>query len=390
MIWSAQQDAALKSISSWLKSGSRSQQVFRLFGYAGTGKTTLAIEIAKMTRGPVFAAFTGKAALVMQRKGCHGASTIHKMIYNVRDGVDGEPHFEINRKDSPLSDASVCIIDECSMVDEELAADLLSFHKPVLVIGDPAQLPPVKGAGYFTNGDPDVMLTEIHRQARDNPIIRLATDVREGRALTRGQYPGVEPNHSASVIHRDDLTRKLVIAHDQPLVGLNRTRHEWNRKIRALHDRGGDADQSVGRQIGLNEPIWRPIMGDRLVCLRNNAEKGLLNGQQWTVSEILPNKERDRCAIRMVVKPDDADLFKELEVVAPLERFMSERKLVPGRERAMDIFDFGYALTVHKSQGSQWNSVLVMDEGFAFKEFRNRWLYTGLTRAAERLTVVQH
>ena len=58
------------------------------------------------------------------------------------------------------------------MVDEDLGRDLLSFGKPVLVLGDPAQLPPVKGGGFFTEAEPDVMLTEVHRQAADNPIIR--------------------------------------------------------------------------------------------------------------------------------------------------------------------------------------------------------------------------
>src|SRR6202451_4074659 len=131
-------------------------QVFRLFGYAGVGKTTLARHIAEGARGETaFAAFTGKAALVMRSKGCAGATTIHALIYRASEGAEGAPTFTLNA-DGPASKAGLIVIDECSMVDAELARDLLSFGKTILVLGDPFQLPPVKGAGFFTDGAPDV------------------------------------------------------------------------------------------------------------------------------------------------------------------------------------------------------------------------------------------
>src|SRR5688572_1511980 len=184
---SPQQDAALLAVSRWLKTGR--PQVFRLFGYAGTGKTTLARRIADDAGGEVlFAAFTGKAAQVMRNKGCRNARTIHSLIYRPRgekpEKETGElqPAFALNRT-SEVRKAKLVIIDECSMVDEKLGRDLLSFGTPILVLGDPGQLPPVKagegGGGYFTEAEPDVMLTEIHRQARENPIIALAQTVRE-------------------------------------------------------------------------------------------------------------------------------------------------------------------------------------------------------------------
>ena len=143
------QDAALKAVSDWLKSkpGKRSvPQVFRLFGYAGTGKTTLARHIAEGVDGEVkFAAFTGKAALVMRNKGCEGASTIHSLIYRARESGEETPNFEL-WDNAPASKAKLIVIDECSMVDEELARDLLSFDCPLLVLGDPAQLPPIQAA----------------------------------------------------------------------------------------------------------------------------------------------------------------------------------------------------------------------------------------------------
>ena len=158
-------------------------QVFRLFGYAGTGKTTLARHVAENVDGEVqFGAFTGKAALVLREKGCGEARTIHSMIYRPKDLDTEEPSFVLN-EDSPASKASLIVIDECSMVDEELGRDLLSFGKKVLVLGDPAQLPPVKGGGYFTEQEPDVMLTDVHRQAADNPIVRLSMQIRAGERL---------------------------------------------------------------------------------------------------------------------------------------------------------------------------------------------------------------
>ncbi len=180
--WSPQQELAIKEVRAWLREPSR--QVFKLFGYAGTGKTTLANEMADGVGGKVlFGAFTGKASLVLRRKGCRNASTIHSMIYSFDEANTGwEPRFILN-PGSDVADAALVVIDECSRVDAELGKDLLSFGTKVLVLGDPAQLPPVKGAGFFTAGEPDFMLTEVHRQARDNPIIAMSMLIREGGRL---------------------------------------------------------------------------------------------------------------------------------------------------------------------------------------------------------------
>ena len=128
---------------------------------------------------------------MLRSKGCKGARTIHSLIYRPREAEaeseDSSPTFVLN-EDSAAARASLIIIDECSMVDEELGRDLLSFGKQVLVLGDPAQLPPVRGGGFFTDAEPDVMLTEVHRQAADNPIIRMSMTVREGGRLDRGAY----------------------------------------------------------------------------------------------------------------------------------------------------------------------------------------------------------
>ena len=180
---SHQQDQALQAIAKWL-ADPHAKQSFYLGGYGGTGKTSLAKHFATGLNNVCFAAFTGKASLVMRRKGCTGASTIHSLIY-IAERDRGVFKFSLN-PDSAVKTADLVIIDEVSMVSEDLAVDLLSFGTKVLVLGDPAQLPPVDGAGYFTCRKPDFMLTEIHRQAAESPIIRMSMDVREGRKLRLG------------------------------------------------------------------------------------------------------------------------------------------------------------------------------------------------------------
>ncbi|MEM9169018.1 MAG: AAA family ATPase [Pseudomonadota bacterium] len=365
MDWSPQQDDALKAIDRWLHKGDT--QLFRLFGYAGSGKTTLARHVAEHVTGDVaFAAFTGKAAHVLRANGCRGATTIHALIYRPAsdDADDGALTFTL-RRDAPASEADLIVIDECSMVDEDLGRDLLSFGKPVLVLGDPAQLPPVKGGGYFTDAEPDFMLTDIHRQAADNPIIRLSMAIRDGRLDDADAADGAALN----IVARDAIDADAILAADQVLVGTNRTRRRYNERIRALK--------------GFDDATPEP--GEKLVCLRNNKKKGLLNGGVWNVvSRAAPRGRK----IRLRVAPDDGG--KSVTVNVPQAFFTDGPETVPFQEkRGADEFDYGYALTVHKAQGSQWDDVVLFDERFAFREHAGRWLYTGVTRAAERLTLVR-
>lgn len=362
MTWSPQQDAALKAVADWLQRGDR--PVFRLFGYAGTGKTTLAKHIAEGVDGEVaFGAYTGKAALVLRTKGCTDASTIHSMIYRSREGDENGPQFVINRQ-SQAAKSDLIVIDECSMVDEELGRDLLSFGKPVLVLGDPAQLPPVKGGGFFTEAEPDVMLTEVHRQAKDNPIVHMSMVVREGGRLEPGTYG------ESRIIRRREIDATTVMAADQVLVGLNKTRRLYNTRLRELN--------------GYRDPM--PAAGEKLVCLRNDKTKGLLNGGTWNI-QALRGIRND--FVRMDVVPDDDVRGKSVEVVVHKAFFEGTDEDLPfAVRRESDEFTYGYALTVHKAQGSQWDDLVLFDESYAFREHRSRWLYTGLTRAADQVTIV--
>ncbi|MBB4063612.1 ATP-dependent DNA helicase [Gellertiella hungarica] len=375
MQFAPQQDEALKAVSRWLKEGR--QPVFRLFGYAGTGKTTLARHFAEHVDGDVlFAAFTGKAAQVLRSRGATNAKTIHSLIYRPRgeEEVEDEetgktsiaPMFSINRQ-SPLAKAALIVIDECSMVDEQLGRDLMSFGTPILVLGDPGQLPPVSGGGFFTNQEPDFLLTEIHRQARDNPIITVAMDVREGKELMYGDYGTVQ------IIGRSDVNQDMVLSADQVLVGTNKTRRRYNQRLRQLKGFTSEYPQS----------------GDKLVCLRNDPAKGLLNGSLWQVMS--SSRETVKPGINLMIRPEDDDMDRGAAKIKLLKAAFEESDTeIPWTTRKRyDEFDYGYALTVHKAQGSQWNKVVLFDESWAFRDSRERWLYTAITRAAKELIIVR-
>ena len=361
--WSSQQDAALIAVSNWLKD-KNGDQVFRLFGWAGTGKTTLAKHLASGLNSVKYAAFTGKAALAMRKRGCRGASTIHSLIYTLISDSEAEPRFVLDRE-SPAAGADLIVIDEVSMVDEVLARDLLSFGTKVLVLGDPFQLPPVQGTGFFIAEEPDLMLTEIHRQAAENPIIQLSLDIRNGGELQRGTYG------ESKVISRDEVEQEDVLHADQVLVGRNRTRIDYNNRLRELKDL----------------PHATPVVGDKIVCLRNNPRKKLLNGQIFIVSEV---KRKNSSKLEMHILPEDGGpAMQEVKVTTHLDFFTgSDEQMAWAIRRQFDEFTFGYALTVHKAQGSQWDNVYLFDESFAFREDARRWLYTGVTRAVDRITVV--
>lgn len=418
MKWSPLQERALSLVSDWKKSGGKDP--FYLAGYAGTGKTTLAKDFASAIGGQVcFAAFTGKAAHVLRQKGCPGATTIHSLIYTPterskqrlrhlqeeldqlineirsevphddrgtdyeKNAIDGHPlvikaREQINNEmqglkspsfslnlDSELRHADLLVIDECSMVDEKMGEDLLSFGVPTLVLGDPAQLPPVKGAGYFTDRKPDLLLTEIHRQAEDNPIIRMATDVREGRRLEEGDYG------ESRVITMDEGETHMYTSHDQILCGREKPsgaiyRRNLNRRVRQI--------------MGRNSVY--PVPGDKLVCLRNDHEEGLLNGSLWST---LDCQEVDINSTGLTVKGESG---LEVNCVSHARIFRGEE--VPFYEmKEAQHFDYGYVMTCHKAQGSQWPSVLIFDQSPIFRENARKWLYTAITRAAERVTVIR-
>lgn len=395
------------AILNWLADPSE-RPFFRIFGHAGTGKTSAATGIASIVNGTVlFAAPTGKAAHILRQKGCEPVSTIHSLIYTSHEKSEAKlanlvemlenaqamvsmnnpdletlamqikqlefeianerknlanPHFVINAL-SELRGASLLILDEASMIDERLACDVLGFRTPVLLLADPGQLPPVRGLGYFMEGNPDVMLERIHRQAQGNPILDLAYQARLGLKLELGTYG------SSRVVTKSTVTKEMGESAEQIIVGRNTTRRTYNKRIRQL--RGHDGTY--------------PQVSDRLVCLRNNHDLGLLNGAIWNCVE--SSDEPDDCDhVRCVIEPEEGG--EPQLVTMHASHFRGEQSGFRLGTDA-DEFDYGYALTCHKCQGSQWRDVMIFDESHMFQANAKKWLYTAITRASESVTIVQ-
>lgn len=424
-----QQRDAVAAITDWYRG---EQQTFRLFGYAGTGKTTLARHIVDtLGAGRVlYAAYTGKAAYVLRGKGCHAASTVHSLIYqpvekaraelerlkrelaDLRDQpldvltteqlrrcteLDALIKREQAKVDSPdwilrdeteLETADLLVLDEVSMVGERMALDLLSYGCKVLCLGDPAQLPPVDGGGYFINAPADQLLTEIHRSALDSPVTRLATAARNSQQ--GDQWYGIRGRDGDSG-RIDQLAIADLLAFDQVLVGRNATRWQAVHLLRALRGLGGTMPQP----------------GDRIITLANSSTAQVFNGQQFDVLASAPHPERDD-RYRLVVRDEDG-VERDLPVwAAGFRDFEGEQKAQRDGRGNVAAATFAQAITVHKSQGSQYQRVLVIDESSVFHSaaYRQavrvlgptaaaeaahvngcRWLYTAITRASEQVVI---
>jgi len=402
MILTPKQEDAIRAVDRWYASVDKPW--FYLAGFAGTGKTTLARYFAENIEGVVkFATFTGKAAHVMRKKGCENASTIHKLIYtpiaeskkrlaDLEDELDllksqpildyetiklveeeieaerqnaGRLMFTLNTE-SELRYTDLLIIDECSMVAEKMAEDLLSFNVPILVLGDPEQLPPVHGSGFFTGQEPDIVLEEIHRQALENPIIAMSKTVREGGSLKLGNYG------ESKVVGRK-LDSEEVLAHDIILTGLRKTKKACDDRVRKLR----------------NFTSTLPKQGDLVMCVKNNHAQGLLNGQIWECTEDAVDLTQYFVSLHLKDPETDREIIvtaqKKLFSGIPLERYEHEADI--------EEFEYAYAITVHKAQGSQWDRILLFDQKDNFSRWnevdKRRWLYTGITRAAERITIMR-
>jgi exodeoxyribonuclease-5 len=421
---SAAQARAIAAIRDWYLNRRHVQQVFRLFGYGGSGKTTItryAIEALGLEIGSgrgwggvQFAAFTGKAALVMTRKGTP-ASTIHSLIYRVSEATEEEiervekelaqlkaglflmapgelafarmqiaklelrlahihePRFVLNSQ-SLVRDCDLIVLDEVSMVGEEMADDLLAFSKPILVLGDPGQLPPIHGEGAFTNVAPDVMLDEIHRQAEGSAILRLATMARQGLPIDYGAY-----DDHVWKMPRRDVSPGQMLRGGQVLCGSNATRRGLN--------------MSMKRAAGFTHDLPTGS-GEKIICLKNRHDLGLINGMFLSLIDV-HHQQGNEVSFTATVRTEDGQ-----EISGPQHFWRGEYDdhIVFDRDRSRrDAYlrrslietSWGYAITVHKSQGSSWDNVILFDDGFGRTAIdRNRWLYTAITRAEKGLVIL--
>lgn len=360
--FSPDQQRALTTIDAWLETKTKR---LTLGGYAGTGKTTLIREILQRVKGKAsVCAFTGKAAFVLTTKGVF-ASTMHRLIYDPKkicqkcNGNEDhcrcrQPQFELEFRRVPELPHDLVIVDEASMVNRELLQDLESFPVQVLYVGDHGQLEPI-GDDPGLMRDPEIRLEQIHRQAAGSPIIQFAHHVREGNDPTSF-------GDAAKVISSmpDDVSQ-----FDAVLCGYNKTRCAVNFRVRQRRGFKGDL----------------PKKGERVICLRNHRTYGIFNGMQATVDKVTKTGGK----VYLDVTDDIDNQYCGMEIDP--DQFGQEKTLRDSPFR-LALWDFGYCLTTHKSQGSEWDNVLVLEQ-IHTSWSEERWRYTAATRAAKKLTYLQ-
>jgi exodeoxyribonuclease-5 len=328
-----------------------SRQVQTVGGLAGTGKTVLVCALAKAL--PTFAscAYTGKAAHVLRQRGL-AAKTIHSLIYNPIPKEDGTAVFELR----DTVDFRGFLVDEASLISRGLHRDLLSFGKPVIFVGDHGQLPPI-GEDINLMANPDHILETLHRNA--GIIANFAHHLRGGKPALEFPFKRSDELQVLKKTPEDLLTEV-----DQILCAFNKTRVQKNDLIRKRLKRRGLL-----------------TVGDRIICLRNNHQLGLFNGQQGTVTRIY-NDAKDR--------PIAIDFHSDGQTYdhVPFDRHQLGKQYYDfSFEPSAPVpFDYGYAITCHKSMGSEYDSVMVFEQECTRDGWdHKRWAYTAATRAKQKL-----
>ena len=368
-------------------------------GYAGAGKSTLVRFIIEELKtygvketDVCFACFTGKAAQVLLKKGNKNVITLHKLLYKSIPKESGG----FVRIPNPSIPYKIVVVDEVSMAPKTLMDLLFKHDVYVICLGDPFQLPPVdKKEDNHLLDAPHIFLDEIMRQAQESEIIQLSMAIRENRPIEAFQGKEVQ------ILNKEELNTGMLTWADQILVATNATRVSINTQMRKLLNFGE-----------------KPQDGDKIICLRNywdcfsDNEEPLVNGtigilkDSFLTKRYLPRivKSTDGLShIDLIMGDfisDSGMYFHSLEMdkkMIDTGEFSLDWKTVYQLNRnpkTRDIppleFTYGYAITCHKAQGSEWDKVLVIEEKFPFDKVEHaRWLYTAVTRSSEKLVLVR-
>jgi len=373
-------DQQENAVNTAIKSVVTNNKCLSIGGYAGTGKTTVLKNIIKGLEDEgenesIPCAFTGKAALRMRQKGVYDACTIHSTIYHyVKDTNSFVKRPEVK--------GDFFIIDEASMIPSPLWKDILSYRYPIILVGDLGQLEPV-GDDPQLMKSPNVILDKIHRQAQQSSIIQFATKVRMNES---DRFTCQYNKNEVNIIRPRFLSDDYLMSADIIICAFNKTRIDVNTRLRRLKD--------------ISSPL--PVEGDRIICLTNNQKIGCFNGEMFTIIKTLRTTDT---YIECLVKPDaDEEFLCKLNIkqfnnvknmskegtwtqskYSPNKKYF--KPLIPDADKYM-FADFGYCITCHKSQGSEWDKVLVIDEQCSSLWDAQRWRYTAITRAAKELIYV--
>jgi exodeoxyribonuclease-5 len=412
--FSPDQESAYKSIRKWMKA--KNKPVLTLGGVAGSGKSTLISALAgDHQQVPIaFCALTGKATNVLRSKmraagifsPAHSISTIHSLLYQCfSEEPDPECEHVIvkgrcekcewsgkilwqRKTRESFGGFRYIVVDEGSMLGDLLVEDLSSFGIPILVVGDHAQLPPVGSAATLME-KPDLRLEQIHRQAQGNPILELSAILRK-----YGQLPATLPGGGDARVRylkRADFTdamRDIYKELPREEIGVlswtNVVRTRLNQILRQIHFDAPDLSKD-------------PMPGDQIICLKN-AFQTAFNGMRGFLRDFQPTKSKHFYE-GVAEFPDDNLHFRGSinrhsfgfdGGVQNLTDF-DDKGFRPKDWQEMGfLLDYGYCMTTHKAQGSQFNTAVVIRERppSATNDYYARHMYTSITRAAERLRIV--
>lgn len=363
-------------------------------GYAGTGKSTLVKFIVSALNVPnedvVYTSFTGKATQVLQQKGNKNTETLHKLLFESFPRPDGT----FFRRPVSIIPYKIVIVDEISMVPKSLMDQLMKYDVYIIGLGDPFQLPPInKNEDNHLLDNPHIFLDEIMRQAKESEIIQLTMKIRNKEPIEN--FKGKE----VQILSKEELNTGMLQWADQILVATNATRKHINQQMRELYGRCGN-----------------PTDGDKVICCRNYWDIMGRNGNSLINGTIghLKNPYETFFMLPTYLKPDNPkiDLIKTEFISEMGESFglvSMDKKLILEGDKSIDFktsfkigknpkyssllpleFEYGYAITTHKAQGSEWEKVLVIEENFPFdKEEHARWLYTACTRSSGKLVLIR-
>ncbi len=394
--FSPTQATVISGLLDWFAKGKPQKPFVVVAGLAGTGKTTIAAEFVKklLTENSklkvAFAAYTGKAAQVLAEKlagvPAEFIGTLHSLMYAPIVDSRGEISGWQRKQTLPFN---LVVVDEASMMPQEIWTDLRSFGLPVLLSGDQGQLPPIQGKSGLLD-KPDFVLTEIFRQEEGNPILDLAYRARAGQTIAPGKYghfvERFDPKDDGTSERLQELLEAAAGSDDTLVIcGFNHTRQKLNEQMRHYYFSG--------------EVIAGKVQaGDKLVCLRNNHLKQIYNGMLGRLKAIEEadsvgqssgesDNSGDSDLLLARIEFDDGSAYRG--EISGKQFGLASTLPYEQQTKGVDLFDFGYALTVHKAQGSEARRVILFDQRSQHMDEQTyaRWLYTAITRAREELYI---
>lgn len=365
-------------------------------GYAGTGKSTLVRFIIEALGVPeeeiCYCAFTGKAAEVLRKKGNPNSLTLHKLLYENYPRKDGTFY----RRPKLSLEYKVVVVDEISMAPKEMVDLLLKFPVFCIFLGDPFQLPPIcKDTDNGLLEHPDVFLDEIMRQAAESEIIQLTMKIRNHQPIS--YFKGKE----VMVIPKSELLTGHLTWADMIICGTNNQRLTTNKEMRKIL--GYEKDIEEGEKVIVKRNYWdclnfdfEPLVNGSVGYINNIREsyavipKYIKNLDNYFIESFNANFRPEVGSIYPEFKFDKRFLIEEVSDITPQIEYQIRRNTfleIPDIPLRMT---YGYAITCHSAQGSQWDKVLVLEEKFPYdKEEHARWLYTACTRPAQKLVLVR-